>query len=181
MATLLENHAGEWTPADLELMPEHWKVELLDGTLIVNAQPMPRHQLAAQRLVRILVDALGEEYEPLPEVMLDLGTAQLAPDISVAHRSRIDWEAKEQAPAAIALVVEVASPSTRSIDRTIKAERYAEAGIPGYWRVELDPVAVIAHVLCDGAYVEAGSWSAGEEVVVDEPVRVRFDPTTLLP
>lgn len=181
MATLLENHGAEWTPADLDLLPDHWKAELLDGTLIVNAQPMPRHQLAAQRLTRILAESLGEEFEVFPEIMLDLGTAQFAPDITVARRSRIDWESKAQAPSAAALVVEVASPSTRAIDRTIKAERYADAGIPGYWRVELDPVTVVAHHLRDGSYVEAGSWGAGEEVRVAEPAAVRFDPASLLP
>lgn len=181
MATLLESHGAEWTPADLDLLPDHWKVELLDGTLIVNAQPMPKHQLAAQRLLRILADALGEQFEVFHEIMLDLDTAQFAPDLTVTHRDRIEWEAKAQAPSAVALVVEVASPSTRAIDRTIKAERYAEAGIPCYWRVELDPVTVIAYGLRDGSYVEAASWSAGQELSVDEPARVRFDPASLLP
>ncbi len=181
MATLLETHGGEWTPADLDLLPDHWKVELLDGTLIVNAQPMPVHIVAARRLVRLLEDELGEDYELLPEVMVDLASARFAPDVAVAHRDRIDWSAQEQAAATFALVVEVASPSTAAIDRTIKAERYAAAGIPGYWRVELDPITVIAYSLHDGAYAALGSWGAGQTVEVEEPVRVSFDPAVLLP
>lgn len=181
MATLLEAHAGEWTPADLDLLPDHWKVELLDGTLIVNAQPMPAHIVVAHRLVRILGDTLGSDYELLPEVMVDLGPARFAPDIAVAYRDRIDWQAKEQDPAVFTLVIEVASPSTASIDRTIKAERYAQAGIPGYWRVELDPIKVIAYALRDGAYAGLGAWDAGETLEVDEPVRVSFDPAVLRP
>lgn len=51
--------------------------------------------------------------------------------------------AKEQAAATFALVVEVASPSTAAIDRTIKAERYAAAGIPGYWRASFDPAVLL--------------------------------------
>lgn len=137
MATLLETHAGEWTPADLDVLPEHWKVELLDGTLIVNAQPMPVHIVVGHRLVRILGDSLGDDYELLP--------------------------------------------STAAIDRTIKAERYAAAGIPGYWRVELDPITVIAYSLREGTYAELGSWSAGETVEVEEPLRVSVDPAVLLP
>ncbi|WP_162260270.1 Uma2 family endonuclease [Nocardioides sp. Root190] len=181
MATLLEAHTGEWTSADLDLLPDHWKVELLDGTLIVNAQAMPGHIVAARRLVRLLEDSLGEDHELLPEVMVDLAGAHFAPDIAVAHRDRIDWNATEQDPATFALVVEVASPSTAAFDRTIKAERYAAAGIPGYWRVELDPITVIAHALRGRTYAELGRWGAGETVEVDEPVRVSFDPAVLLP
>jgi hypothetical protein len=75
----------------------------------------------------------------------------------------------------------VASPSTRRKDRVIKFDKYAEAGIPGYWRVELDPITVVAHALGDGGYVEVGSFSEGQTVTVDEPISVRFDPGALLP
>jgi Uma2 family endonuclease len=34
-------------------------------------------------------------------------------------------------------VVEVVSPSTTAIDRAVKPAMYADAGIPVYWRVEL--------------------------------------------
>jgi Uma2 family endonuclease len=36
------------------------------------------------------------------------------------------------------LVVEILSPSTRDRDRTVKARRYAEVGIPHYWIVDPD-------------------------------------------
>lgn len=182
VATLLDQHVGPWTPEDLDHFPEHWKVELLDGTLIVNAHPMPLHIAAAARLTRILMESAGPEFELLPEVMLDLGSARFAPDIAVALKDRVAWRAKEQAPDAFALVVEVASPSTRTIDRDVKAARYAKAGIPGYWRVEVDPVVtVVAYTLQGGAYVELGTWAEGETVTVDEPFPIRFDPATLRP
>jgi Uma2 family endonuclease len=38
---------------------------------------------------------------------------------------------------AVLAVVEVVSPSTTAIDRAVKPVVYAEAGIPVYWRVEL--------------------------------------------
>lgn len=99
----------------------------------------------------------------------------------MVRRAELDWRAAEQPAATAVLVVEVASPSTRAIDRALKADIYAEAGIPGYWQVELDPVRVIAFGLRAGAYAELGAWGAGETVAVDQPVAVRFDPAVLLP
>lgn len=179
MATLLESHTGEWTSADLDLLPDHWKAELLDGTLIVNAKPTPIHDIAAQRLVRILERALDPALEPVTDIMLDLGTAELAPDVAVVERDRIDVHANVNPASVARLVVEVTSPSTATIDRTIKPERYAAAGIAGYWRVELDPITVIAYVLRDGTYAAAGTWHAGETVEVDEPFPISFDPAAL--
>lgn len=181
MATLLENHTGEWTPADIDRMPDHWKVELIDGTLIVNAQPVPRHNRVMVGLVNLLAESLGPAYEGFVEIMLDFDGSQLAPDVTIASRGAIDQEASVNAPTAVQIAIEVASPSTRAIDTTIKAAKYAEAGIPGYWRVEPDPMRVIAYALRDGEYVELGSWGPGETVTVEEPVRVGFDPAVLLP
>jgi Uma2 family endonuclease len=39
-------------------------------------------------------------------------------------------------PEHVLLVVEVVSPGSETTDRIVKAEQYARAGIPFYWRVE---------------------------------------------
>jgi Uma2 family endonuclease len=36
----------------------------------------------------------------------------------------------------VLLVVEVVSPGSETTDRIVKADQYARAGIPFYWRVE---------------------------------------------
>jgi hypothetical protein len=35
---------GEWTLADVQALPEKSRVEVIDGTLIVNPGPLPVHQ-----------------------------------------------------------------------------------------------------------------------------------------
>ncbi|WP_418064187.1 Uma2 family endonuclease [Pimelobacter simplex] len=172
-----------WTQADLDGLPESNRFEVIDGNLLVNAQANPLHHLAADRLCSILTTQLSDEVVAVREigVALDPPTTTVGPDVCVVKRDEIQWRAHTQAPSALVLVAEVASPTTAAIDRTIKAEKCAQAGIPGFWRVELDPLRVIAYVLRDDAYAELGAWAAGETVEVDEPVRVRFDPVALLP
>lgn len=49
-------------------------------------------------------------------------------------------------PIALALAVEVVSPGSRRLDRTVKPREYAEVGIPRYWLVERDGGGVEVHM-----------------------------------
>ncbi len=170
-----------WKPEDLARFPEGNLFEVIDGLLFVNAQPNILHQMIADELRAILKAQLPRDVVPVREIGVRLVDALVGPDITLVKRTEVQPRASEQKASATVLVVEVASPTTERTDRTVKSEKYAEAGIPGYWRVELDPIKVIAYVLRDGTYAELGAWGAGETVVVEEPVQVRFDPAELLP
>jgi Uma2 family endonuclease len=52
----------------------------------------------------------------------------------------------------VVVAVEIVSPGTKVTDPVTKPAEYAEAGIPGYWIVDLDPpvVTMTAQVLVDG-------------------------------
>lgn len=80
----------------------------------------------------------------------------------------------------VAVAVEVVSPSSRAMDRVLKPAKYAAAGIPGYWRVESDPISLTAYTLRDGRYAELGSWGAGDIAEIAEPFTVRIDVQSLL-
>ena len=175
---------ADWTPEDLARFPESPLFEVLDGLLFVNAAPNYWHQEVADNLLIVLRRQLDRSYRVNRELGISLVTpprSTAIPDLVILDTERIQLTANEQPSSIVHVVVEVASPTTERTDRLFKAEKYAEAGIPGYWRVELDPIKVIAYALRDGAYAELGAWTAGETVEVDEPVRVRFDPAVLLP
>ena len=78
----------------------------------------------------------------------------------------------------VALVIEVASPHTRRLDRTVKRDEYADAGIPHYWVVDLgepgDPVTLTAHHLA-GAFGYAAAGSATGLFTATAPFRARID------
>lgn len=48
-------------------------------------------------------------------------------------------------PRDVRLVVEVASPSTARVDRTVKRELFAAWGIPAYWVVDLHARTLVRH------------------------------------
>ena len=68
------------------------------------------------------------------------------------------------------------SRSSVSTDRIAKPAQYAAAGIPHFWRLE--PDALLTHVLDGETYRETGRFA--DEVVVDEPVALRFPLAQLL-
>ena len=82
------------------------------------------------------------------------------------------------------LVVEIISPSNAGLDRREKPIRYAEVGIPHFWRVELEgdrsPYVVRYRLDESGAkYVELGTLFAGEEETVDVGFPVTLRPAEL--
>ena len=70
------------------------------------------------------------------------------------------------------LAVEILSPSTQRVDRTLKLERYQRAGTPAYWLADPKALTLTAYELVDGdlrevAHVTAGaSWTATTPYVV---------------
>jgi hypothetical protein len=77
-------------------------------------------------------------------------------------------------------VVEIASPGTSTVDRKVKTQLYAAAGILHYWRVELEPTPrLIIGELRDGTYADRLPVTAGATARIDRPFPLTFDPADL--
>lgn len=129
-----------YTLADWEALEpiEGHRIELVHGRLVVNAAPAPRHQRVADRLCRLLDDAVAPHgLEALTAVGVRVGQLGYIPDIVVC--TPVDDDAVTIDSATVTLVAEVVSPSTAKTDRLEKPAAYAAAGIPVYWRIELAP------------------------------------------
>lgn len=126
---------GAWTAADLETLPDDGlRYEIIDGTLIVSPSPAPRHQRVSQALNVILLGACARGLQVLTAPLdwhVDEGTV-VQPDIFVVE-SPPSVDAAVSTPL---LIVEIASPSTATIDRTAKFDAYARAGVEQYWIVD---------------------------------------------
>jgi Uma2 family endonuclease len=128
--------AGRFTVDDLFTLPD-WGVrgEVLDGRLLL-APPQPRRHARvvgnlANRL-RLVLPAGAAVRHHAPVRMPD-GDGPV-PDLTVTAGP----ERQRGYPVSqVHTVVEVVSADGRFIDRVWKRQRYQDAGVPCYWRVEL--------------------------------------------
>jgi len=177
--------AGEWTVDMLTDLPDDGRrYELLDGVLLVSPAPTRNHQLTVTNLFQLLDSALPRDYRvffaPL-DWQPDERTS-LEPDLLVASRENY---LSDLALTSLAMVVEVASPSTARLDRTAKRDRYAQGGIAQYWIVDPGigrdavPSVTVFDLGADG-YREAVRAKGDQQITVALPVP-GAEPVTLSP
>jgi Uma2 family endonuclease len=177
--------ADPWTVDDLDRLPDGLHYEIIDGSLLVSPPPAAFHQVSALRLVHQIEMEMPEQWEVVSPSGVDVAVSYLEPDIAVVRADAIDPNPKRFAAADMLLVVEVISPSNASIDRHEKPLRYAEVGIPHFWRVELEgerfPYLVRYGLDRSGVkYEELGTVHAGEEETVDIGFPVTLRPAEFL-
>jgi Uma2 family endonuclease len=173
--------AGPFTYDDLRALPEDGhRYELFDGTLLVSAAPNRAHQRCVHRLGLLLEpharDA-GCEVLPGP---LDVRLSEnrvLEPDLVVLRAGPGAQQTIDEVPL---LVVEVSSPSTRSIDRDLKRRAYEERGVPSYWLVDPDEPSVTMLELEAGQYVERAHVVGDAECEVRLPFTLTLVPARLV-
>ena len=113
------------------------RLELIDGGLLVGPDPTLHHQLLVARLQGLLQDAAPAGMLVLPGANLlerkREGDRLLIPDVLVVHRDALPVEDRLDVPlAAVEMVVEVLSPSSRTYDVVLKRQMYLEWAIPLY-------------------------------------------------
>jgi Uma2 family endonuclease len=169
----------DWTFEDLLQIPDDGhRYEIVDGSLHVSPAPGIPHQRVAGRLADVLKEAAPKDLEVLQAVGLVCGRHVPIPDIVVGAR----WPSLDSLnfwPADVRLVVEVMSPGSVFADRVSKPAQFASAGIPAFWRVELngpDTPLVVVHALHGDAYREVSRVRAGESATVDAPYQVDLRP-----
>ncbi|MBB2912213.1 Uma2 family endonuclease [Streptosporangium becharense] len=186
------------TPGELSV--EEWfelnsrddggRYELIDGSLIVSPAPPFRHQRIGDRLQTYLETMAPEEMIPVTATGLLLDHKPgVIPDLMVVELAPFEDGAEVALPEWVHLVVEIVSKSTTATDRTVKHAKYAEAGIPHFWRVEMRPfrgqgsdeLPVIFTYSLDeaGEYQLIHRVAAGTTVDLTEPFKLTLDPAAL--
>jgi Uma2 family endonuclease len=183
-ASVLSVHPGPYTLSDLEAMPDDGqRYELIDGGLWVTPAPTPLHQRVARRLSGLLTSAgRPAGLETVDSIDVDCGGGTvLQPDAVVLPATSVDAGPRVIAADLVALVAEIVSPSTVRIDRVLKAQVYAEAGIPHYLLVELDRPSVTWFALSSmGGYAVRAAAADDEVLCLTEPVAAEIAPSALL-
>ncbi|MEU8173440.1 Uma2 family endonuclease [Microbispora hainanensis] len=179
-----------WSADDLDHLPSEGPngepdffkhVELIDGALVFMSPQRRFHQSLIRGLNERLntqspahltaVDQmdvkLGERTRPCPDLMII--DAEAAADMN-----RTYYEARE-----VHLVIEIVSPESVERDRKLKPLRYAEAGIPHFWRVEESDGRPVVYVYerdpATGVYTPTGIHHGHLAVQVPFPFEVDLD------
>ncbi|MGQ0465820.1 MAG: Uma2 family endonuclease [Sporichthyaceae bacterium] len=170
---------GPWTEESFAALPEsNRRIELLDGQLLMSPSPAAAHQRLSLRIAAVLDRVCPPEWVVLQGVDVRVESGRIfVPDIAVVRAPFRDiqvWDAAE-----VGLALEIVSPGSRTMDRSIKPRLYAGSGIPVYVRVESAevPSAIVGRLAGD-RYV---AGDPGPVLRLLEPFPADIDLPALLP
>jgi Uma2 family endonuclease len=171
--------APPFTYDDLRSFPDdHYRRELVDGQLIVSPSPRKPHQRMVTRLLVVLQQAAPPALEVLAgpiDVVFSQSTV-LVPDIVVIRADDEDVDYLSRPPL---LVVEVASPSTRRTDRTLKLATYAAGRVPSYWLTDPEGPSLTVMELTGDHYGDPVTVTGDQALRVERPFPVELTPARL--
>ena len=164
---------GHWTYEAYRRLPDDGRrYEVIRGHLYVTPAPSYDHQFAVWQLSRLLGNFVVEN---------DLGIILLAPfdirlprgigspvqpDLAFVRTGNQPRSGDGSFEGVPDLVVEVLSPGTRRLDRTVKLAAYRDAGVPEVWLADPMPRRFQVLALSPGGkeYAERGAFGPGEAV-----------------
>jgi len=158
--------------------------ELQEGSLLMSPSPTPRHMIALAKLITQLDPALPATFTLVPDVDIDLGLAPAdqpgtarRPDLVVVRQDevdRVDRAGGLLRASEVVIVVEIISPGSRRMDNVTKRSEYADAGIPHYWILDLNPPVSLlnCHLAEEFGYQDDGGVTGVFETTVPFPIRV---------
>ncbi|MBX9585325.1 MAG: Uma2 family endonuclease [Gemmataceae bacterium] len=112
------------------------KVMLIDGEIFTMGPAQPPHDYALTATYEYLRAVCPPGHYVRSQLGFDVGTRTAPePDLAVVPGAFQDYRART--PTTAALVVEIAH-TTLATDTTVKAEKYATAGVPEYWVLDVD-------------------------------------------
>ncbi|MEV7870255.1 Uma2 family endonuclease [Streptomyces sp. NPDC088124] len=154
--------AEGWLAEDLDRLPEAPRhTELIDGALVFMMSPQRWwHGHLVTMLTVALMEQAPADVRVGREMTIKLDQRNRPEPDLVVTTAEFESDRTWFAPDEVLLAVEVVSPESAHRDRTVKLRKYAEAGIPHYWRIEDEDGAPVVHVYeLDGptaSYVPVG-------------------------
>lgn len=136
-----------WYADDLDKIaeaPRH--TELIDGALVFMMSPQRIwHARLITAFVTVLADQAPAGIQVDREITIRLDKWNRPEPDLIVTTALYDPSRTFYTPEEAVLVGEVVSPESAHRDRTVKLRKYAEAGIPNYWRVEEEDGLPVVH------------------------------------
>ncbi len=159
-----------WTYDDYLSLPDDDKrYEIIEGELYVSNAPNYLHQLVASKMARLLGNFVSDQAVGVVlvapfEVHLSVTSRPVQPDILFIATEKLPQEDAQFYTGVPDLIVEVLSPSSLRLDRSIKFAAYEKAGVAEYWIVNPRHRNVEIYTLKDGEYTLHGDFSDDERI-----------------
>ncbi len=122
---------------ELGILDENSRVELLEGEIIAKMPQDRKHIVGCMRGQEALMSVFGVAHVQTQGPIAPDDYNEPEPDIVVLRNRVQDYMQDHPGPADILLAVEVANTTLR-MDRTIKRNVYARAGILEYWLMDVN-------------------------------------------
>jgi Uma2 family endonuclease len=164
--------------------------ELVEGRLLMSPSPVPDHNYALFEMAVQLRSQLPRGLEVIQDMDVDLqlappdapGTVR-RPDLIVVPRDarlRVRREGGVIRASEVLVVVEVVSPGSKRTDHDHKRGEYADAGIPDYWIVDIEPPRSLlaCHLAGEFGYADGGAVTG--TFTTSAPLSVEIDLDALL-
>jgi Uma2 family endonuclease len=164
-------------------LPPH--TQLIDGMLVFAGPQQNFHTVAMYLLERGLRSTAPEDFRVRRQMSVVLSPNTVPePDLIVlTAEADGDQEQTRYKAEDVVLAVEVVSPDSEARDRDTKPHKYAAAGIPHFWRVEMagedDHPAVYVYELDAGTKTYALTGVHREQLKVEVPYPVAIDLTEI--
>ena len=158
-----------YTIDDIYALPEGERAELIEGKIYYMSPPNRMHQqlvLSLARKIADYIDSNGGSCEvniaPFAVFLNKDETNYVEPDISVVcDPSKLDKKGCHGAPD---WIIEIVSPSSKTMDYLIKATKYMNAGVREYWIVDPEERSIAVYGF--GDEFSAKFYTFGEDVPV---------------
>ena len=158
------------TYADLSALPEKARAEIIDGEIVTQPAPRPRHSKPQGALRRFVGGPFDDDdgfggpggWWIFVEVDIQLGPHVVRPDLSGWRRERLPNPDVRPIAVAPDWVCEILSDSNRAHDRVVKRRIYAEQSVAHYWIVDPEDRTLEALTLEGGRWVEVGSFDESD-------------------
>jgi Uma2 family endonuclease len=131
--------------AEVGILGEDDRVELLDGEIVLMSPMGSRHASTVARLNERFRDLAGRRATVWVQLPIRLSRySEPEPDLALLKRREDFYAERHPEPGDVLLVVEVADTSRRT-DRERKIPLYARAGLPEVWLVDLPRDVIEVH------------------------------------
>ncbi len=139
-----------YTVRDIEALPEGERAELIDGKMYMMATPTLTHQELLMWLSATIWNYIRDKRgtckvlpAPFAVYIKDDEHNYVEPDVTViCDMDKLDEKGCHGAPD---WAIEIASPSSRTMDYIRKCALYEQAGVREYWIVDLEERSVLVY------------------------------------